>query len=121
MEKTVSKTTAQLDAKKLESMAIIRAYKGMNPTPETAESVFKALTEQFPERSAQSVRQVLVTGKVYVKPVKTKVARSESGEVITKDDLAEKICSLIGYNADSESLAKANKGILTAILAKLEG
>lgn len=121
MEKSVSKTTQTLDAKKAESMAIIRAYQALSPTPETAEMVFKQLAEQFPERSPQSVRQVLVTGKVYVKPVKTKVARSESGEVVTKDDLAEQICSLIGYGADSESLAKANKGILTAILAKLQG
>lgn len=121
MKNEVSKTTAQLDAKKAESMVIVRAYQAMNPTPETAESVFKQLAEQYPERSTQSVRQVLVTAKVYVKPLKTKVARTESGEVVTKDDLAEQICSLIGYGADSESLAKANKGILTAILAKLQG
>lgn len=121
MEKSISKTTAQLDAKKAESMAIVRAYNALNPTAETAEQAFKALAEQFPERSPQSVRQVLVTAKVYVKPLKTKVARSETGEVVTKDDLAEQICSLIGYGADSESLAKANKGILTAILSKLQG
>lgn len=121
MEKTVSKTTAQLDAKRIESMKIVRAYNALNPTPDNAEAVFKALADQFPERSLQSVRQVLVTAKVYVKPLRAKVARSESGEIITKDDLAEQICTLIGYNADSESLAKANKGILTAILAKLQG
>ena len=121
MEKTVSKTTQTLDAKKMESMAIIRAYNALNPTPDNAESVFKQLAEQFPERSPQSVRQVLVTAKVYVKPLKAKVARTESGEVITKDDLAEQICSLIGYSADSESLAKANKSILQAILNKLQG
>lgn len=121
MDKSISKTTQTLEAKKIESMAIIRAYNALNPTPETAETAFKELAEQFPERSPQSVRQVLVTAKVYVKPLKTKVARAESGEVITKDDLAEQICTIIGYGADSESLAKANKGILTAILAKLQG
>jgi hypothetical protein len=68
------------------------------------------------------VTQILVRAGLYVKPEAVKKsARAENGEVLTRDALAEKICTAIGFEGDSDSLAKANKAILMTILAKLEG
>lgn len=92
----------------------------VNATPQNTRSLVESIATQT-GKSKESVTQILVRAGLYVKPEQVKkAARTENGEVLTRDALAEKICHAIGFVGDSDSLAKANKAILMTILAKLE-
>lgn len=105
MSKTVNYTPEM-------TAAIVEAYEAAS-TDEGRKAVVAAMAEKF-AKSPASIRAKLAREKVYVKAEKL----DKTGKpVVRKDALATEIGELLGLaEGDTDSLAKANKTALTAVL-----